>query len=55
MQGDQFQTSFLFFKKTLFGIKENGLQLTINIFQQSTTWGTIKTKCLKLHTIDSEI
>ena len=31
-QGDQFQTSFLFFKKAKYEVKASGLQLSFNIF-----------------------
>ena len=45
----------LFFEKVLYEVKANGLQLSFNTFRYSTTRHTIKTKCLKLQTIDSEI
>ena len=46
---------FLFFKKALYEVKAIGLQLSFNIFQQSSTWHKIKTNCIKLQTNDPEI
>ena len=54
-QGDQFQTSFCFFKKALYERKATSLQLSFNIMRQSSTWHTIKTSCIKLQAIDLEI
>ena len=33
---------FLFFKKPLYEVKGNGMQLSFNHFRQSSTWQTIK-------------
>ena len=38
----------LFFKKSLYEVDTNGLQLSINIFSESSTWHTIKANCIKL-------
>ena len=46
---------FLFFKKALYEVKANGLQLSFNIFRQPSTWHTIKANFVKLWTIDPEI
>ena len=34
---------FLFFKKVQYELKAGGLQLSFNIFQQTSTWHRIKT------------
>ena len=39
---------FLSFKKALYEVKANGLQLSFNHFQFSSTWQTIKAKYVKL-------
>ena len=46
---------FLFFRKALYELKANGVQLSFNEFPQSSTWQTIKTKHIKLQNIDPEI
>ena len=46
---------FQFFKKALYEVKANGLELSFNHFRQSSTWQTIKTKYVKLQNIDQEI
>ena len=46
---------FLFFKTALYEVKANELQLSFNIFREPLTWHIIKTNCIKLQTIDSEI
>ena len=46
---------FLFFKKALYEVKINGLQLSYNHFQQSLTCKTIKTEYIKLYNSDAEI
>ena len=46
---------FLFFKKALYAVKPNGLQLSFNHFPQSSTWQTIETKYIQLQNIDPEI
>ena len=46
--GIQVPDHFLFFKKALYGVKINGLQLSSNHFGQSSTRQTIKTKYIKL-------
>ena len=38
---------FLFFKKALYQVQENGLQLSLSHFRYSSTWQTIKTKYIK--------
>ena len=40
---------FLLFKKSLYEVNTNGLQLSFNIFRQPSTWHTIKTDCIKLY------
>ena len=45
---------FLFLIK-LNEVKAIGLQLSFNIFRYPWTWYTIKTKCIKLQTINPEI
>ena len=39
---------FLFFKKALYEVKANDLQLSSNHFRQSSTWQTNKTKYIKV-------
>ena len=46
---------FCFLKKVSYEVKASGLQLSFNTFGQSSTQHTIKTKCIKLQTIDPEI
>ena len=38
----------LFFKKAYYEVKESGLQLSFSMFEQPSTWHTIKTNCIKL-------
>ena len=37
----------LFYKKSLYEVKANDLQLSFKIFRESSTWQTIKTKYMK--------
>ena len=46
---------FLFFKKSFYEVKANGLQLSFNIVRQPLTCHIIKTNCIKLQTIDPAI
>ena len=46
---------YFLFKKALYEEKTRCLQLSFNIFSQPFTQHTIKTKCIKLLTIDPEI
>ena len=46
---------FFFFRKALYEAKTISLQLSFNIFRESSTWHTIETNCTKLETIDPEI
>ena len=46
---------FFFFRKALYEAKAIGLQLSFNIFRESSTRHTIETNCTKLATIDPEI
>ena len=39
---------FSFFKKAYYEVKESGLQLSFSMFEQPSTWHTIKTNCIKL-------
>ena len=38
---------FLFFRKTLYDVKENGLHLSFNIFKQFVSWTNHKSKLYK--------
>ena len=42
------QDLFLFFEKTLFEVKANGLELSFSIFRWSSFWHVTKTNCIKL-------
>ena len=44
-----------FFSKALLEVKASGLQLSFNILRQSSIWHTIKTNCINIQAIDSEI
>ena len=46
---------FLFLKIAQIEGKESGLQLNFNMFQQPSTWYTIKTNCIKPLAIDPQI
>ena len=46
---------FLFFEKALYEAKSSGVQLSQNLFQQPSTFNSIKTNCMKLQTTDPEI
>ena len=39
---------FSFFRKILYEVKANGLEVSFNIFRWSSTWHVIKTNCMKL-------
>ena len=45
----------LFFEKDLQEVKASDLYLSYNVFQQHSTWHTIKTNCVKLQTIDPDM
>ena len=46
---------FLFFKRAFYEERAGGLQLSFNIFWQSSTWHTIKTSCIQFQTTDPDI
>ena len=55
MKQERLVPDLFIFKKAQYEVKASGLQLNFNIFQQPSIWHTIKTTCMKLQTINSEI